>query len=541
MAHVDAGKTTLTERILFNTGRIHKVGDVHSGNTAMDFRAIEQRHGITISAAATSCDWNGASITIVDTPGHVDFTIEVERSLRVIDGAIAVFSAVAGVEPQSETVWRQAQRFGIPRICFINKMDQAGADFDWVVSMLAARLGARPLVMQRPLGAAHLFRGVIDLVLMQALVWSDNTMTPQLEPIPAALSAEAKAARLALVEQVVEFDDYALRRYLADGDGFDASELQRLVRLATVAGAGQPMLCGSAYRNVGVQPLLDAIVAYSPAPEDRPAIEGIDPRTGTEETRPASADVPAVALVSKVQMSRYGALSFVRLYAGRIARGDILVNAATGARERIGRLLRMHADKETEIDAATAGDVIAVLGLKATGTGETLSDPAHPLVLPGLLCPDPVIEAVIEPRAASDHERLGQALATMAREDPSLHVNVDADTGAMFVAGMGELQLRIVVETLKEDYDVEAMIGAPRVAYREALTKRAEIDHTHRKQSGGPGQYARVRHWSRWERTRPVSCSRTARPAVRCRRYSLPSSRRRWRSACPRERLPGIR
>jgi elongation factor G len=493
MAHIDAGKTTLTERILFNTGRIHKAGDVHSGNTAMDFRAIEQRHGITISAAATSCDWNGASITIIDTPGHVDFTIEVERSLRVIDCAIAVFSAVSGVEAQSETVWRQAQRFDTPRVCFVNKMDQVGADFDQVVGMLTERLGARPLVMQLPLGTEHLFRGVIDLVSMQALVWADGAITPQLDLIPAALSAEAKAARLALVEQVVEFDDDALRRYLADGDRFDASELQRLVRLATIAGAGQPVLCGSAYRNIGVQPLLDAIVAYSPAPEDRPAIEGIDPRTGAKEARPASADAPTLALVSKVQMSRFGALSFVRLYAGRIARGDLLMNAATGAQERIGRLLRMHADKETEIDAAAAGDVVAVLGLKATGTGGTLSDPAHPLVLPGLLCPDPVIEAVIEPRAASDRERLGQALATMAREDPSLRITVDADTGATLVAGMGELHLMIVVETLKEDYDVEATIGAPRVAYRETLTKRAEIDHTHRKQSGGPGQYARVR------------------------------------------------
>jgi elongation factor G len=493
IAHIDAGKTTLTERILFNTGRIHKAGNVHSGNTATDFRAIEQRHGITISAAATSCGWNGASITIIDTPGHVDFTIEVERSLRVIDGAIAVFSAVSGVEPQSETVWRQAQRFDVPRVCFINKMDQVGADFDRVIGMLTERLGARPLVMQRPLGAEQLFRGVIDLVSMQALVWADGAITPQLEPIPAALSAEARAARAALVERVVEFDDDALRRYLAGGDRFDASELQRLVRLATVAGAGQPVLCGSAYRNIGVQPLLDAIVAYSPAPEDRPAIEGIDPRTGAKETRSASADAPAVALVSKVQMSRFGALSFIRLYAGRIARGDLLVNAATGARERIGRLLRMHADKETEIDAAAAGDVVAVLGLRATGTGETLSDPAHPLVLPGLLCPAPVIEAVIEPRAVSDRERLGQALTTMAREDPSLRINVDADSGATLIAGMGELHLMIVVETLKEDYDVEASIGPPQVAYRESLTRRAEIDHTHRKQSGGPGQYARVR------------------------------------------------
>src|SRR5262245_22748673 len=328
---------------------------------------------------------------------------------------------------------------------------------------------------------------------MRALVWVDAEATPRIEPISAALVAQAKAARVALVEQVVELDDNATRRYLAGGDVFDACELQRLIRLAVIRGIGQPVLCGSAYRNVGVQPLLDAIVAYAPAPEDRPAIEGVNPRTGETETRSASVDAPTVALVSKVQMSRYGALSFVRLYAGRIARGDTLVNAATGRTERIGRLLRMHADQETEIAMAVAGDVVAVLALKATGTGETLSDPARPLVLAGLHCPDPVIEAVIEPRAASDQERLGQVLAIMAREDPSLRVSVDPETGATLVAGMGELHLLIVVETLKEDYNVEASLGAPRVSYREALTARAEIDHTHRKQSGGPGQYARVR------------------------------------------------
>jgi elongation factor G len=300
VAHVDAGKTTLTERILFNTGRIHKVGNVHSGNTAMDFRPIEQRHGITVSAAATSCDWNGASITIIDTPGHVDFTIEVERSLRVMDGAVVVFSAVSGVQPQSETVWRQAERFGVPRICFINKMDQVGADFDRVVGMLTERLAARALVVQRPLGAEQSFRGMVDLVAMRALLWADGEATPRVEPVPAALMAEAKAARLALVEQVVELDDDALQRYLASGDVFDACELQRLIRLAVLRGVGQPVLCGSAYRNVGVQALLDAIVAYAPAPEDRPAIEGTNPRTGARETRSACAEAPTVALVSKV-------------------------------------------------------------------------------------------------------------------------------------------------------------------------------------------------------------------------------------------------
>jgi len=493
VAHVDAGKTTLTERILFNTGRIHKVGDVHSGNTAMDFRPIEQRHGITVSAAATSCDWSGAAITIIDTPGHVDFTIEVERSLRVMDGAVVVFSAVSAVQPQSETVWRQAERLGVPRICFVNKMDQVGADFDRVVGMLTERLAARPLVMQRPLGAEQSFRGVVDLVAMRALMWADGAATPRVESVPAALVPDAKAARLALIEQVVELDDDAMRRYLASGDVFDACELQRLIRLAVIRSVGQPVLCGSAFRNVGVQPLLDAIVAYAPAPEDRPAIEGTNPRTGVRETRSVSAEAPTVALVSKVQMSRYGALSFVRLYAGHIARGDTLVNAATGVRERIGRLLRMHADNETEIAMALAGDVVAVLGLKATGTGETLSDPARPLVLAGLHCPNPVIEAVVEPRLASDHERLARALAMLAREDPSLRVSVDPETGVTLLAGMGELHLLIVVETLKEEHNVETSLGAPRVAYREALTTHSEIDHTHRKQNGGVGQYARVR------------------------------------------------
>ena len=493
MAHVDAGKTTLTERILLNTGSIHRAGDVDSGNTAMDFLTLEQKHGITISAAATCCDWNGASITIIDTPGHVDFTIEVERSLRVIDGAVAVFSAVAGVEPQSETVWRQAQRFEVPRICFINRMDQTGADFDRVVAMLRDRLEARPLVLQRPIGAGPQFRGVIDLVSMQALVFSGTAVTPQFAPVPAELAAEARTARQALLEGVVEYDADALGRYLADGDTFDAREVARLVRLATVAGREQPVLCGSAFRNVGVHPLLDAIVAYSPAPEDRPAVVGIDPRTGAAQTRAARADAPVVGLVSKVCETRYGALSWVRLYAGCITRGDHVVNAATGVRERIGRLLRLHGNREVEIGAAQAGDVVAVLGLKSTRTGETLSDPAHPLVLPGLHCPDPVIEAVIEPRAAGDRVRLGQVLATMAREDPSLRVSTDADTGAVLVAGMGELHLMTVVETMKEEHDVEAVIGPPRVAYRETLTRRAEIDHTHRKQTGGPGQFARVR------------------------------------------------
>ena len=493
MAHVDAGKTTLTERILFNAGRIHRTGDVHHGNATMDWRPLEKKHGITISAAATSCDWGDAAITIIDTPGHVDFTIEVERSLRVLDGAVAVFSAVSGVEPQSETVWRQADRFGVPRLCFINKMDQTGADFSACIRQLTDRLGARPIVVQMPIGSGATFRGVIDLVTMQALEWGADDPAPRATPIPDDLMAEARAQRRQLLEQLVDLDDEAMALYLEDENALSTDQIHRLIRMACVSGKFQPVLCGSAYRNIGVQPLLDAIAGYCPAPTDRPPVEGVDPRTGEMITRDAAAEAPLAALVSKVQMSRFGALSYVRIYSGRMQRGMQLINAATGRTERIGRLLRMHANEQTEIAEAIAGDVIAVIGLKATGTGETLSDPRHPIVLAGFACPDPVIEAVIEPRLAADHEKLGQALALMAREDPSLRVASDPETGQLLVAGMGELHLMICVESLQEDYGVEAKMSAPRVAYREAITARAEIDHTHRKQNGGVGQMARVR------------------------------------------------
>ena len=499
MAHVDAGKTTLTERVLFNAGRIHKMGDVHDGNTVMDSRAIEQRHGITISAAATSCTWtarafgNPGHITIIDTPGHVDFTIEVERSLRVLDGAVAVFSAVAGVEPQSETVWRQADRFGVPRICFVNKMDQVGADFSGCVGMLQTQLGAEPLVVQLPIGGGNEFRGVVDLVSMRATIWPAGSATPVEGDIPDAMQADARTARASMLESIVELDDAVLEKWLEDEHALSENEIRHLIRIGTVSGRLQPVLCGSAYRNIGVQPLLDAIVDFCPSPADRPPVEGINPRTGAAEVRPALAGAPLCALVSKVQSSRYGALSFVRVYSGRMRRGMSLINAATAKTERIGRLLRMHADEETEIDEAVAGDVIAIVGLKSTFAGETLSDPAAPILLGGFHCPDPVIEAVIEPKSSADHERLGQALATLSREDPSLRVAVDPETGETLLSGMGELHLTIVVETLKEEYNVEATIGPPRVAYREAVTQRAEIDHTHRKQNGGVGQYARVK------------------------------------------------
>jgi elongation factor G len=493
MAHVDAGKTTLTERILFDTGRLHRIGEVHDGKSAMDWRALEKKHGITISAAATSCQWRDADITIIDTPGHADFTIEVERSLRVLDAAVAVFSAVAGVEPQSETVWRQADRFGVPRLCFINKMDQVGADFLGAVAMLRERLAAQPLVLQLPIGAAADFRGVIDLVSMRALVWNGTDSAPAVAAMPEQLLVDAQLWRQRLLEQVVELDDAAVAQYLEAEHELSETYIRDLIRIGCVSGRFQPVLCGAAYRNIGVQPLLDAVVDFCPAPSDRPPVEGLNPRTGLAEMRAATVAAPLTALVSKVQMSRYGALSYVRIYSGRMRSGMLAINGATGERERIGRLLRMHANQETEVDEAEAGDVIAVVGLRLTGTGETLCDAAHPIVLNGFVCPEPVIEAVIAPRLSTDHDRLGQALAVMTREDPSLRVATCPESGQTLVRGMGELHLMICVETLKEDHNVDASIGPPRVAYREAISRAAEVDYTHRKQNGGTGQMARVR------------------------------------------------
>ena len=493
MAHVDAGKTTLTERILFNSGRIHKIGDVHDGSTKTDSHVLEKKHGITISAAATSCDWQGTAITIIDTPGHVDFTIEVERSLRVLDGAVAVFSAVAGVEPQSETVWRQADRFGVPRLCFINKMDQVGADFGRVIIMIADRLGATPLVVQLPIGAEADFIGVVDLVSMRAKCWGSGDAVPIETAIPAAMQAAAEAARARMIEALAEADEAVMVAWISDASGLSAATLQAAIRRACLTGRLTPVLCGSAYRNIGVQPLLDAIVTFAPAPEDRPPVEGVDPRSGETERRFADPAEPLTALVSKVQPSRHGPLAYVRVYAGRMTQGMSVAIGATGKTERIGRLLRMHADAQTEIGEALAGDVVAVVGLKSVGAGDTLSDPTRPIILSGFVIPEPVIEAVIQPLTAQDQEKLGQALASMARGDPSLRVMVDRETGETLVKGMGELHLQIVVETLKEDFSVEATIGAPRVAYRAALSRRVEVDHLLRKQTGGPGQMARVR------------------------------------------------
>ena len=493
MAHVDAGKTTLTERILFAAGRLHKMGEVHEGTAGMDFRALEKKHGITISAAATSCTWNGCELTIIDTPGHADFTVEVERSLRILDSAVALFSAVSGVEPQSETVWRQANRFGVPRLCFINKMDQAGADFARTVSEIAGQLGAVPLVLQLPLGEEGQFRGVIDLVTMQALTWSAQNVPPAAGSVPEALRGKAKAWRCKLVEQLAETSDAALAKWMEDENAFNTSDLKALIREGTVQGRFTPVLCGSAYRNIGVQPLLDAVADYCPSPLDRPPVTGTDPRTGNTVTRAASDAAPLTAIVSKLQTSRYGTLAFVRLYAGRIQTGTAVLNARVGKAERIGRILRMHADEETEIAEARAGDIVAVTGLKSAAGGDTLCAPGHPVVLSGFECPEPVISAVIEPRTAADRQRFGEALSAICRDDPSLRVTADPETGQTLLHGMGELHLTICIETLKEEHNVDATIGAPQVAFREAITRRAVADYTLRKQTGGPGQYARVK------------------------------------------------
>lgn len=493
MAHVDAGKTTLTERILFDTGRIHRVGDVHSGTATTDSHMLEKRHGITISAAATSCVWRDAAITIIDTPGHVDFTIEVERSLRVLDGAVAVFSAVTGVEAQSETVWRQADRFGVPRLCFINKMDQVGADFARVVAMIAERLGAVPLVLQLPIGGEDGFAGVVDLVAMEALCWRGRDGVLRRMPIVQSMRDAVEAARQGLIEMLADHDEAVLAQWIEDPHALTSDAIRAGIRRVCVAGKCTPVLCGSAYRNIGVQPLLDAIVDYAPGPKDRPPVTGTDPRNGTVQRRAICADAPAVALISKVQPSRFGALAFLRVYSGRLVPGMTVLNATTGRTERIGRLLRMHVDAQEEIAEAGAGEVVAAVGLKAVRAGDTLADPAHPILLDGFVIPDPVIEAVVEPMAAEDRNRLGPALAMMERGDPSLRVSVDRDTGQTLVRGMGELHLNIVVETLKEDFGVDAMIGAPQVAYRAAPTRRAEVDHVLRKQNGGQGQMARVR------------------------------------------------
>jgi elongation factor G len=495
MAHIDAGKTTTTERILFYTGRSHRIGQVDDGSATMDWMEQEQERGITITSAATTCTWRDHRVNIIDTPGHVDFTIEVERSLRVLDGAICVFDSVAGVEPQSETVWRQADRYGVPRICFINKMDRIGAGFQRCVDMIVDRLGATPLVVQLPVGSEARFAGVVDLLKMKAILWKDETRGAEFHEadVPAELEAEARDWRDKLVEAAVEQDDQALEAFL-EGTEPDIDTLKRCIRKGTIAGAFVPVLNGSAFKNKGVQPLLDAVVDYLPAPTDVEAIKGVKPGTDEIVARRSSDDEPLAALAFKIMHDRFvGSLTFVRIYSGVMESGQSVLNAGRSRHERIGRMLAMHANHREDIKEARAGDIVALCGLKNTTTGDTLCDPRHLVALERMEFPEPVIEVAVEPKTTGDQERMGVALGRLAMEDPSFRVATDPESGQVIIKGMGELHLDIIVDRLRREFKVDANVGAPQVAYRETITKSIEIDHTHRKQTGGAGQFARIK------------------------------------------------
>ncbi|MGI5164771.1 elongation factor G [Spirillospora sp. CA-253888] len=485
MAHIDAGKTTTTERILYYTGVSHRIGEVHDGATVMDFMKQERERGITITSAATTCTWRvgGAdhAVTIIDTPGHVDFTVEVERCLRVLDGAVAVFDGVAGVEPQSETVWRQADRYGVPRLCFVNKLDRPGADLDRCAGMIADRLGAVPLVLQLPIGAEAEFTGVVDLVAMRAMVWHGEEY--EVTAIPAGLAEDAARARARLLDTVAEHDEEFMEAYL-DGAEPTGAQVHAAIRRLTVAARATPVLCGTAFKNKGVQPLLDAIVRYLPSPLDAGEVMG----------RAPSDDEPLAALAFKFMTDPHlGRLTFVRIYSGRLETGGTVLNPVRGRRERIGKIYRIHADKREETGSAGAGDIVAVMGLKQTATGETLCAPDAPVVLESMDFPAPVIEVAVEPRSRADQDRLGVAIQRLAEEDPSFQVHTSAETGQTVIGGMGELHLEVLIDRMKEEYKVEANVGRPRVAYRETIRAKAEVEHTYKKQNGGKGQYARVR------------------------------------------------
>ena len=497
MAHIDAGKTTTTERVLFYTGKSYRIGEVHNGTATMDWMEQEQERGITITSAATTCFWRDHRVNIIDTPGHVDFTIEVERSLRVLDGAVAVFDAVAGVEPQTETVWRQADKYGVPRLCFVNKMDRLGADFPRCLGMIAERLGARPLALQLPIGEEAGFVGVIDLLRNCAVVWSSDSPGAKFAdaPIPAALAETAAQYRHRLIEAAVELDDAAMERYLA-GSEPDAETLCRCIRQGTIARAFVPVLCGSAFRNKGIQPLLDAVVDFLPSPLDIAPICGHLSGVAAPTSRPARDDGPFAGLAFKVMHDDFaGSLTFVRIYSGTVRSGATLHNTVKDKPEHIGRMVQMHANAREEVDEAHAGDIVAFAGLTDTTTGDTLTDPApeHRLVLERMVFPEPVIEVVVEPRSRADQDRMALALSHLAAEDPSFRVAADAESGQTVIRGMGELHLEIIVDRLKREFKVEAKVGAPQVAYRETIATAAEIDHVHARQAGGIGQYARIK------------------------------------------------
>jgi elongation factor G len=495
MAHIDAGKTTTTERILFYTGITHRIGEVHEGTATMDYMEQEQERGITITSAATTCTWKNIRINIIDTPGHVDFTAEVERSLRVLDGAVALFDSVSGVQPQSETVWRQGDKYKVPRICFVNKMDKAGADFEYVIETIRKRLGARPVAIQIPIGAEAKFRGVIDLVEMRAIVWHDETMGAEysVEEIPAEMLKKAEAFRMQLIESVAEHDDVMLHQFL-EGEIPSAAELKAGLRNATIAMKVFPVMCGSSFKNKGVQTLLDAVVDYLPSPLDLPPLVGFDPHDHSVQlVRKTEDDSPMSALAFKLINDPFGKLAFIRLYSGVLRTGDTIMNPRTGKTERVGRLVKMHANKREDITEIYAGDICACVGLKDIKTGDTLCAPNDPVALSAIDFPEPVISVAIEPKTKADQEKMGMALARLADEDPTFKVRTDTESGQTIISGMGELHLEILVDRMKREHKVEANVGEPRVAFRETIRKTAEAEGKYIRQTGGSGNYGHVK------------------------------------------------
>jgi elongation factor G len=495
MAHIDAGKTTTTERILFYTGKSHKIGEVHDGAATMDWMEQEQERGITITSAATTCFWNDHRINIIDTPGHVDFTIEVERSLRVLDGAVACFDGVAGVEPQSETVWRQADRYKVPRICFCNKMDRLGADFEMNIQSIKDRLGANPLVLQMAIGKEADFKGVVDLVRFKSIIWQDDSLGAKFDVVDISedLIDEAKKKREELIEMAVEADDQAMEDYL-EGKEISTETLKKCIRKGTIDFKFVPVLCGTAFKNKGVQPLLDAVVDYLPSPNDIGYVEGVKEGSDEKIKIPNTPDEPFAALAFKVAADPFvGQITFIRLYCGNLSSGSTILNSSKNQKERIGRMLLMHSNTREEIKEAKAGDIVALVGMKNVTTGDTLCEPSKPVILEKMEFPDPVIEVAVEPKTKADYEKMGQALNRLAQEDPSFKVTTDEESGQTIIKGMGELHLEILVDRMKREFKVEADVGAPQVAYRETITKEVEVDYTHKKQSGGAGQFARVK------------------------------------------------
>ena len=499
MAHIDAGKTTATERILFYTGITHRIGEVHEGTATMDYMEQEQERGITITSAATTCMWKDVRINIIDTPGHVDFTAEVERSLRVLDGAVAVFDSVSGVQPQTETVWRQGDKYKVPRICFVNKMDKNGADFEFVLETIRKRLGARPVALQIPIGAEANFKGVVDLIEMKAVIWHDESLGAEYseEPIPAELAKKAEAFRMQLIEVIAETDDVLLEKFL-EGETPTIEELKAGIRQATIDLKVFPVICGSAFKNKGVQTLLDAVVDYLPSPLDKPPVEGIDPRDHSKIlTRKPDDNEPLSALAFKIINDPFGKLCFVRVYSGSLKTGDTVLNPRTGKTDRIGRLVKMHANKREDVTEILAGDICACVGLKDLKTGDTLCAPHHPIALGAITFPDTVISVAIEPKTKADQEKMGIALSKLADEDPTFKVRTDEDSGQTIISGMGELHLEILVDRLKREHKVEANVGEPKVAFRETIRKAAEAEGKYIRQTGGSGNYGHC--WLRVE------------------------------------------